>query len=73
MWICLTFLLIPGSWNFATHVESIVLPYGSLTFISFSIITGGIVGVACLVRCILAPYSTISSMVVLSGLGGLLI
>ena len=65
MWICLTCLIIPGSWSVAMCVESIVLQYGSLYFISLSIITGDIVGVACLARCILAPESVISSMLVL--------
>ena len=51
-------------------VESVVLPSGSLVFISFSIITGFIVGVACLASCIFAQKSVISSMLVLFGLGG---
>ena len=51
-------------------VDSIVLPSGSIDYISFSIITGAIVGVACLARCIFAPESAIASMLILFGLGG---
>ena len=51
-------------------VDSIVLPSGSLAFISFSIITGAIVEVACLARCIFAPKFVIASMLVLVGLCG---
>ena len=51
-------------------VDSIVLPSGSIDYISFSIITGAIVGVACLARCIFAPEFVIASMLVLVGLGG---
>ena len=50
-----------------------MIPYGSLTFISFSIITGAIVGVDYLARCIFAPEYVIASMLVIFGLGGLLI
>ena len=50
-----------------------MLPYGSLSFILFSIITRSIVGVACLYRFIFAPDYTIASMLVLVGLGGVLI
>ena len=70
MWICLTCLLIPGIWSVAVCVDSVVIPSGSLDFISFSIITGAIVWVACLARCIFAPESVISSTLVLVGLGG---
>ena len=48
MWICLSRLLIPGSWSVAICVNSIVLPSGSLDFISLSIITVAVVGVACI-------------------------
>ena len=53
--------------------HSIVLPSGSLVFISLFIITGAIVGVACPARCIFLPESAIDSMLVLVGLGGVLI
>ena len=51
-------------------VDSIVSPSGSLALISFSIITGAIVGVACFDRCIFAHESEISSMLLLVGLCG---
>ena len=47
-----------------------MLSSGSLDFISLSIITGAIVGVACIDRCIFAPEYAIASMLVLVGLGG---
>ena len=47
-----------------------MLPSGSIAFISFVIITGGIVGVACLYKYIFAPESVISSMLLLRLLGG---
>ena len=50
-------------------VDSVVNPYGSLAFISFSIITRAIVGVAFLSRCVFAPESVIYSMLVIVGLG----
>ena len=70
MWICLACLLRRGSCSFSICVDSLVLPYGSLDFILFSIFTGSIVGAACLARCIFAPESVISSMFVIFGLGG---
>ena len=70
MWICLDSLLRPGSWSVDICVDSIVLPYGSLGFISLSIITWIIVGVVCLARCVFAPESVIASILVLVGLGG---
>ena len=73
MWICLASLLRPGSWRVAICFEYIVLPSVIIDFISLSIISGDIVGVACLARCILAPESAIASMLLLVGLGGLLI
>ena len=63
-------LLRPGRWSVAICVDYIVLPSGSLAFISLSIITGAIVGVACLARCIFATESSIASMLFLVGLGG---
>ena len=70
MWICLASLLRPGIWSVAICVDFIVLPSCSLAFISLSIITGAIVGVACLARCIFATDSAIASMLLLVGLGG---
>ena len=51
-------------------VDSIVLPYGSLAFISLFIIKGAIFGVAYLSRCIFVMGSTIAIMVVIFGSGG---
>ena len=70
MWICLACFLRPGSWSVAICLYSIVLPYGSLAFVSFSVITRAIVGVDFLAGCIFAPEPKISSMLVLVGLGG---
>ena len=50
--------------------DSIVLPYGILAVISFDIITGAILVLACFARCIFAPESAISSMLLLGGLCG---
>ena len=70
MWNCLACLLRPGRCSVGMCVDSIVIPSGSLDFISFSIITGAIVGVACFARYIFAPESDIASMLLLVGLGG---
>ena len=70
MWICLACLIIPGSWSVAIGGEYIVLPPGSIAFISFHIFTGEIVGVACFSRYIFAPESAIASMLLLRRLGG---
>ena len=43
MWICIACLLRTGIWSVAICVYSVVIPSGSLAFISFSIITGAIV------------------------------
>ena len=53
--------------------DSIVFPYGSLSVISFDIITGYIVLGDYISGCIFAPESEISSMFLLGGLGGVLI
>ena len=45
--------------------DSIVIPYGSLVVISFKIITGAIVVVACFARYIFAPESVIASVLLL--------
>ena len=65
MWIYLYCFLIPSIWSVAICEDSIVLPSGSLDFISFSIIKGATVGVACFDGCMFAPESTISIMLVL--------
>ena len=69
IWIFLACLLRPDNWSVALCVESIVLPYGSLDFIQFSIITGAVLGVDYFARCIFAPASAIDSILVLFGLG----
>ena len=69
MWICFVFLLRPGIWRAAICMDSVVYPYDSLAFISFSIITGDIVAVDFLARCIFIPESVIYSMLVIVGLG----
>ena len=73
MWIYSSSLIRPDSWSVVIYIDSIVIPSVSLSFISLFINTGTIVGVACLARCIFAPESAISSMLVLVGLGGVLI
>ena len=65
MWICLACFIRPGIWIVAMCEDSIILPYGSLAFISFGIITGAIVVVACFARCIFAPDSDIYGMLLL--------
>ena len=70
MWIYLACFLRPGSWSVAICVDSIVLPSGSLAFISFYIIIGAIAEVDCLDRFLFAPESAIASMLVLVVLGG---
>ena len=45
--------------------ESIVLPSGSLDVMSFEIMTGPIVVVACFARCIFSPESAIASVFLL--------
>ena len=68
MWIYLACLFIPDSWSVAMCEDSIVLPSGSLTFISFDIITGDIVVVDCFARFIFVPKSALSSMLLLVGM-----
>ena len=55
------------------YEESIVIPSGSIVVISFEIIIGYIVVVACFARCIFAPVSIIASVLLLGKLGGVLI
>ena len=73
IWICLASLLSPGSWSVAICVDYIVLQSGSLDFILLSIITGAIVGVACLASCIFAPESEIAIILALVVVGGVTI
>ena len=54
MWIYLVSLLIPGRWSVDMCEDSIVLPSDSLSIVSFDIITGAIVVVACFAGCIFA-------------------
>ena len=63
MWISLACLIRPGIWSVAICVDSIVLPYNSLTFMSFSIIKVAIVGVAFFNRCIFTPGYAIDRIV----------
>ena len=63
-------MLRSGIWSVAMCVDSIMLPYGSLGFISFYVITGDIVGIPCFTRCIFVPKSAIASMLLIVGLGG---
>ena len=48
---------------------SIVIPSGSIDFISLDIITGAIVVVSCFARCVLAPESAIAGILLLGELG----
>ena len=50
-----------------------MIPSSSIVFISLEIIIEAIVGVACFARCIFSSESTIPSMLLLVGLGGVLI
>ena len=62
MCIFLACFLRSGSWSVAMCEDSIVLPSSILAAISFDIITGAIVVVACLARCIFSPESVIASV-----------
>ena len=64
-------LLGLGSWIVDICEKSIVIPSGIIASVSFSIVTGAIVGLACFPRCIFAPEYAIASMLLLVGLGGL--
>ena len=46
MWICIDFLVSPGSWSVSICDDFIVIPYGIFSVMLFDIITGVIVGVA---------------------------
>ena len=70
MWICLACLLRPGIRSVAMCEDSILVPYGILADVSVDINTGAILVVACFARCMFAPESAISSMLLLGGLGG---
>ena len=69
MCICLACLLRPASRRFAMCQESIMLTSRSLAVISFDIITGCIIVVACFSGCIFAPESASTSMLLLVELG----
>ena len=60
-----------GSCSAAICGEYIVLPSGRLAVVSFYVVTGVIVGVACLDGYMFAPDSEISSVYLLGKLGGL--
>ena len=61
----LDFLIRPGSWSGSICYNSIVLPYCSLSVISFNIMDGAIVFVACLGRCLFVTGPAISSLCLL--------
>ena len=63
-------MLRPGSWSVAICDGSNVLPSGSLAVISFEIMTGAIVVVACFARCIFAPMSAIAGVFLLGEFDG---
>ena len=69
--MCIWFdcLFIFVSWSVDICEDSVVLPSGILAVISFDIITGAIVGLACFARCIFAPESVIAIMLLLRLLG----
>ena len=73
MWVCLACLLRPGRWSVAICDDSIVLLYGSLAVMSFEIMTGAIVVVACFSGCISAPESSVFSVYLLGEFGGVTI
>ena len=54
-----------GIYSVAMCDDSIVLPSGSLDVMSFEIMTGPIVVVACFARCIFSPESAIASVFLL--------
>ena len=73
MWIYFASLIRLGSLIFAICVNSVVFPSGSIDSILLFIVTGSIVGVACLARYIFALESVIAIILILVGLGGVLI
>ena len=70
IWICLACLLRPDIWSVEICEDSIVFSSGSLTVISFDIITGGIIVVDCFSRCIFALESAISIILLPGEIGG---
>ena len=62
-----------GSWSITIIENSIVLPSGSLAVMSFGIMTGAIVYVGFLARCMFAPESEIYIICLLGELDGVLI
>ena len=73
MWICLASLIRPGCWSVAMCDESIVLPSGSLAVMSFEIMTGSNVLVACFSGWIFAPGSATAGVFLLVEFGGITI
>ena len=57
--ICLACLILPCIWSVFICDDSIVLPSGSLSVMSFEIITRIIVVVDCFSWCIFAPESAV--------------
>ena len=70
MCICLACLLMSGIWSVTIYDDYIVLPSGILSEISFFIMTGVIVGVACLARFMFAPEYAIDSLYLLGECDG---
>ena len=70
MLICIACLLIPGRCSVAICDDSIVLTSGSLSVMYFEIMTGAIVGVACLDIYMFAPEYAIDSVCLLGELCG---
>ena len=58
-------MLRPVSWRVSICDDSFVLLSGSLAIIFFDTLTGTIVVVACLFRCVFAPESEIANMLLL--------
>ena len=57
-----SFFFRPGSWSTDTCDESIIIPYSSLAFMLFEIMTGSIVGVDSFARCMFTSESAIYSV-----------
>ena len=64
---------MPGRCSVVICYNSIVLPSGSLAVMSFGIMTGAIVYVGFLARCMFAPESEIYIICLLGELDGVLI
>ena len=70
MWLCLDCFCSPGIWSVSMCDDSIVIPSCRLYVVSFEIMTGTIVVADFFDRCIFAPESSISSLVLLGEFGG---